>query len=240
MSIELILLAIICLVVSIDLVMRKTKVISKEIVDKSDIDLPKPKKNFWFAILLCSTIFGLINMFLREWIYFYISPTEFIQLLLEDPLSLINGDLNYSITNFIGGFLFFFLGSIIYVHKKKFIKKIKPLIRNIFAKKKKLIFIIVTDLVLKVVLHFVLYPIKTRKFGGVARMPERQLNRRRNRNDNEDALYNTYEDVSSSLGEHIVNSESGELIIFTELPVLFIPATLICLLGVWLLNENKL
>ena len=51
------------------------------------------------------------------------------------------------------GFLFFFLGSIIYVHKKKFIKKIKPLIRNIFAKKKKLIFIIVTDLVLKVVLH---------------------------------------------------------------------------------------
>ena len=131
MSIELILLAIICLVVSIDLVMKKRKVISKEIVDKSDIDIPKPKKNFWFAILLCSTIFGLINTFLREWIYFYISPTEFIQLLLEDSLSLINGDLYYSIINFIGGFLFFFSGSIIYIHKKKFIKKIKQLTNDV-------------------------------------------------------------------------------------------------------------
>ncbi|MDC1402117.1 hypothetical protein N8333_02570 [Flavobacteriaceae bacterium] len=239
MNIELILLAVICLVVLIDLVKRKAKVNSTEIVDASNINLPKSKKNFWFAILLLSFLSGLIIMFWLEYYTYYIYPIEFIQLVLDGSLSLIDGDLSYSIRNFMGGFFFFLSCSLISVFKKKIIKIIKPLIKYLIARKKKLIFTIVIDLFMKVGLHYVLYPIKTEKFAGVARMSGRR-SRRRSRNNNEDGLYNTYEDVTSGLGEHIVNSESGELVIFTELPILFIPATLICILGAWLLSENKL
>jgi hypothetical protein len=104
----------------------------------------------------------------------------------------------------------------------------------VLSRKKNITLSIVTIPILKAVFHYLLYPIKTKRLTGKVPVPENGRFRTRTRS----RFSNTYEEVTASFGEHIKSSESGDLIIFTEQILLYIPAILFFLIIVWFFNDK--
>ena len=107
-------------------------------------------------------------------------------------------------------------------------KKIKG-ISYFLNRKKNISLLIIFIPFFKVFLHYLLYPIKTKRLTGKVAMPNLPTDRRRRKYGN--GLSNTYEEVSDTLGTHFNEAFNIEL-------WLFIPAIILTLIIVWIFNDK--
>lgn len=224
MNIELLLFGVIIAVFLIDFLKKgmKKRNDSNKLTKVEDNEEPIQKQKRYKFILyvyafLGSVVIGVLGTYL---IYCYYRGD--INVIASFTYSLHNDTIH--ITNFLVLFaLTFAILSYVFFGKTRFFKYISSRKKNITLS----ILIVIT---LKVIIHFMFYPLKSRRITGQI---EQIVDRGRRR-----IMKNTTETINADLGEHLVSSESGELTLFTEMPLLFIPSLILFLVIIWLFNDK--
>ena len=234
MNIELLLFGVIIAVFLIDFLKKgmKKRNDSNELIkveDNEDQNQKKYKFILYVYAFLGSVVIGVLGTYL---IYCYYRGD--INIIASFTDSLYNDTIH--ITNFF--FLFaltFAILSYISFGKTRFFKYLS-------SRKKNVILSILSVIVLKVIIHYLFYPLKskiTRKI--LKQSASQRFSRVRTRGgsrDGENTFSYITETINTDLGEYIISSKNGELTLFTEMPLLFIPSLILFLVIIWLFNDK--
>ena len=247
MKIELILLGVIGVVFLADFLLKGIKrkdksaesnELSVDSVTPINTDTKTSKIN-WLKRFLISFILGLFLGFFIDYFFNYKLLFEYIfnDLYLEN-YSQINILYNLLIGQGIS-FTIVIIFPYLLNHFSLDSNHLSPFWEYLFKRKKNLILSTVGVLFLKVILHYLFYPIIIKRVSGAVVV--KKYRRRGFGGEAEvtgESLRNTYEEVNASFGEHIVSSKTGDLVIFNQELTLYLPSIAILIFIAWYFNDK--
>ena len=222
----------------------KTKEVSNKTGNNNDGKEIEKTKNYKFKYyiyaFLGSVAIGVLGTYL---IYYYYEPygayfTHSLRYSKSYRLAHITNFLvTFSLTFAILSHIFFgktfAILSHVFFGKKRFFKYVSSRKKNIALST-----LIITFL--KVIIHYLFYPLKSKKILKQVASSQRssRVRTRGGSRDGENTFSYITETINTDLGEYIISSKNGELTLFTEMPLLFIPSLILFLVIIWFFNDK--
>ena len=217
----------------------KTKEVSNKTGNNNDGKEIEKTKNYKFKyyiyVFLGSVVIGILGTYFMYYYYYepysggIVRTADFIQSLLYSKSYRLA-----HITNFLVTFsLTFTILSYIFFGKTRFFKYVSSRKKNIALST-----LIITFL--KVIIHYLFYPLKSKKILKQVASSQRssRVRTRGGSRDGENTFSYITETINTDLGEYIISSKNGELTLFTEMPLLFIPSLILFLVIIWFFNDK--
>ena len=225
------LIIIISVVIIIDFVTKRFKSRKQKTTDVNNDVLNHPfvgkRRSIWISILysFLPPLFVSLSVFIIE--YYFLQKK--LHITYNSVLDFLSKSFDTIIYKDLDIFLFYFIISMV----------VSTLIFNYYGLKKALFFVsrnikkivvfLISIVIAKPILHYLLYPIYTKRLSGAVANSNR-------RGDFDRATFDTYKEVRSSIGDHIYNIKTGEFVLFTDYVILFVPSIILVLIFFWITN----